>query len=188
MINCDESKYWSIMDSGVEGVDHISKDSENVHLQRCLSYNCRNPRSYLDYDPNQCDNCWHDQHITDPNGWIADIAYSEEAVKMREKPESFHLMKNEIGEKDNWVCKLNCRKGAWGNYDSTYRPVKDIDLLAQHCTSDNCKDWNYEKKLDIEIGYDKCTKCWEWKDMNDWDNWDAKNSYAKELLKVIDSE
>jgi hypothetical protein len=43
---------------------------------------------------------------------------------------------------DGTECVLHCKDGYWSNEDSAHN--KAADPLDQRCTSDNCKDWDYD--------------------------------------------
>ena len=77
-------------------------------------------------------------------------------------------------------CKLNCGTGYWANWESTYNS-KGTDVWDQRCTSFNCKNWNYGSELPANTAK-TCTICWDWADITDYANWDAKSTYKEQEM------
>jgi hypothetical protein len=84
---------------------------------------------------------------------------------------------------DGTECVLHCKDGYWSNEDSVHN--KSADPLDQRCTSDNCKDWDYDLGS-VSITPAPCKTCWDKDDVATWGNWDGRLSYTEKEMEGKD--
>ena len=168
-LNCLPN-YWSNWDS-----THLP--AEPKRDQRCTSYNCK----AWAHDPpnvaktsNVCSECWDwSTDIDNYDTWDARSKYTKQEIAGAHKTTPFTI------DPTTNICALQCAAGWWSNFGSTWNWGVTFEKLDQRCTSDNCKDWNYEDGVDPST---KCSQCWKEADINDWPNWDARGSYTLQKM------
>ena len=82
-------------------------------------------------------------------------------------------------------CEINCKTGFWSNINSSYNKADDGN--DQRCTSNICKNWDYENlKQNDEDKYNICSECWGINEINDYNNWAAKSHFTEQEIAFVD--